>query len=239
MKKTLLVFSLLIPSLVLAATYTTKRGETLSQVAQKTGTTVEELVKANPDLKLQRGQRISYSAPTAPTPTPSEPESNPSPAPTAPSPAPSDEKRFTAYITGYGYPDNDPANSNICWNSGVESRAGGTGTYDDPITMAVGYVGDKSDYPLGTKFYIPNLRAYFKVQDTCASCHAGKNGLPWLDVWHGGQGASANAVISCEEKHTGNYTVIQNPASNYAVVPGSLYQNNSCRPNYGNEIVTQ
>jgi hypothetical protein len=142
-------------------------------------------------------------------------------------------------LTGWGYPDNDPANSDTTYNSGIEGHAGGTGTYSDPISMASGYVGEKSDYPYGTMFYVPNMRAYFKVVDTCASCHVGNGGLVWLHLWHGGQGANTSSVISCEENHTDNYLVIQNPANNYAVVPGPLYQNGVCRTNFGNTIITQ
>ena len=48
-----------------------------------------------------------------------------------------EEIRTTIYDTLFGYPDNTPANSSILSNGG---QAGGTGTFNDPITMASGYV---------------------------------------------------------------------------------------------------
>jgi hypothetical protein len=48
------------------------------------------------------------------------------------------EIRFVAYTTGYGYPDNTPAGNAIS-NPIIHSGAGGTGTYADPITLAVGH----------------------------------------------------------------------------------------------------
>jgi len=241
MKKPLILF-LLIPMFAFAATYTTKRGDTLSDVAQKTGVTVEQLAAANPNLKIERGQKITYPNP-APTNTPNpepqlEPQTEPESDPISESTG--DEIGFTAYLTGWGYPDNDPRNSDTTYNSGILGHAGGIGTYEDPISMAVGYVGEESDYSYGTMFYVPNLRAYFQVVDTCASCHKGQNDLVWLDLWHGGQGSRRSSVISCEESHTGNYLVIQNPAPNYAVIAGPLYDSrNGCRPNFGDMIVME
>jgi hypothetical protein len=90
-----------------------------------------------------------------------------------------------AYTTGYDYWDNTPAGSAIISDPILHKRAGGTGTYADPITLAVGHsiIGGKDilDYPAGTKFYIPNLRRYFIVEDTCGDgpspqteeCHIG------------------------------------------------------------------
>jgi hypothetical protein len=139
---------------------------------------------------------------------------------------------FTAFLTAYASGDNDPKGTTTTYISGIEGNAGGTGTYQNPITMAVGYVGEKPDYPAGTKFYIPNLRRYFVVQDTCASCHKGKGGLPWLDVYVGDY--SGPGSIQCEESITGNFKVIQNPISTYPVVPGSIYNGSKCSAQYGN-----
>lgn len=135
---------------------------------------------------------------------------------------------FTAYLTGFGYPDNTPQNSDIINNSGHEAHAGGTGTYDDPITLASGYVGQTSDYAYGTMFYIPNVQAYFIITETCASCHSDSK-LPHFDQWVGGVGANAGQTVACEARLTGNYTVIQNPISTYPVTKGALFSNGVCR----------
>jgi hypothetical protein len=87
--------------------------------------------------------------------------------------------------------------------------AGGTGTYSDPITLAVGHSiingKDIGDYAYGTKFYVPNLRKYFTAADACGDgntpqagpCHTGFNGHVWLDLYVGG--SLANGVLSCED----------------------------------------
>jgi len=161
-------------------------------------------------------------------------------------PAPAGEDRYTAYITGYTWFDNTPPGSSAVSNSVIHSVAAGTGTYADPITMAVGHVINGSthtlDYPAGTRFYIPNFRRYFIVEDTCGDgptpqngpCHLNTRhpGYPQLDIWLGGEGRSASAANSCANAITDLHLVIQNPASNYVVVPGSVYTP-PCTQQYG------
>src|SRR4051812_38674485 len=78
---------------------------------------------------------------------------------------------ITAYLTGYTYYDNTPHQSVTVSNPVIHQTAGGTGTYTDPITLAVGHTitngQDVLDWPPGTIFYVPNLRKYFIVEDTC------------------------------------------------------------------------
>jgi hypothetical protein len=148
--------------------------------------------------------------------------------------ATSNETSFTAYITGYGWPDNTPPSAEIS-NPVIHKSAGGAGTYTDPITIAVGHSiisgKDILDYPQGTKFYIPALRRYFIVEDTCGDggapqngpCHTGYKGYAWLDAWVGGQNQNSSSVLSCEDSITALHKIIKNPASNYAVVPGPIF----------------
>jgi hypothetical protein len=160
----------------------------------------------------------------------------------------SNEIRMSAYITGYGWPDNTPPGGAV--SDGVlHQTAGGVGTFNDPITVAVGHsiIGGKDilDYPAGTKFYMPYLRRYFIVEDTCGDgdtpqngpCHIGYEGHVWLDIWVGGEGASESAVYKCQEAITDVHLVIQNPASNYAVTSGPVF-NNGCSAQYGDTVVT-
>ena len=49
------------------------------------------------------------------------------------------ERRFNIFLTGYSYWDNTPPGSAAIARPVVHRRAGGTGTYSDPITIAVGY----------------------------------------------------------------------------------------------------
>lgn len=136
-----------------------------------------------------------------------------------------------AYTTGYGWPDNSPPGTIV---SGPAGNAGGTGTFVDPITIAVGYVGSVPDYPYKTKFYIPNLRKYFVVEDTCAECHRAPSGAStWVDMWTGGNGTNNAGVLACEDAVTGNHTIIRNPDANRAVVPGALYHGTTCAAQFG------
>lgn len=182
--------------------------------------------------QTQRHERITQK----PT-----PEVNPQPV-TAPIPAPQNpssngsEKQILAYITGYSYYDNTPPGSTDISNGVLHSKAGGTGSFTDPITLAVGHVisgsKDTLDYAAGTRFYIPDLRRYFMVEDTCGDgnspqsgpCHTGYQGHPWLDVYVG-QGASKSASDACMDKITEIHEVLINPAPNYPVVVGDIASN--------------
>lgn len=179
---------------------------------------------------------------TTPTPTPP-PAPSPTPTPPpAPAPQPtSGEVTKQIYNTFFGWPDNTPNNSSELSTGG---SAGGTGTYNDPITAASGWIqsGGKEilDFPYGTKFYVPSEKKYFSIQDQCGdppspqskACHtitdsAGKGAAAQIDLWAGGVGSrkgtsAGNAVERCEEAHTRINTVIFNPSPNYPVVPGQV-----------------
>jgi len=140
-----------------------------------------------------------------------------------------------ALTTGYGWPDNSPPGNAIS-DPVLHSGAGGTGTYADPITIAVGYVGSTHDYPAGTRFYIPNLRKYFITEDTCTACHNTPSGAStWVDMWVGGNGTNNAGVLACEDTLTGNHTIILKPDANRVVVSGPLYNgaNGTCAAQFG------
>lgn len=185
-----------------------------------------------------------------PTPLPGSPGS---PSPGSPAPPPgSHTQNVTAYITGYDIYDNTPPGSPVISNPVIHQVAGGTGTYQDPITVAVGHSiingQDILDWPAATRFYIPNLRRYFIVEDTCGDgptpqngpCHnlstADPGAQTWLDVWADGTQMSSSAATNCEDNITHNQLVIKNPPSSYAVVPGSI-AGASCTSQYGNTVV--
>jgi hypothetical protein len=157
-----------------------------------------------------------------------------------------------AYTTGYGWPDNTPPGGAIA-SPCIHQTAGGTGTYADPITIAVGHsiTGsvDTLDYPACTIFYIPNVRRYFIVEDSCGdgndpqaeACNVGypSGTTTWVDMWVGGQGGNSSAVLNCESFLTDTngvaHLIIENPANDYVVVPGPLFGlNGQCTAEYGN-----
>ena len=81
------------------------------------------------------------------------------------------EQQMDVFLTGYSYWDNTPRASAAIARPVVHTQAAGTGTYDDPITLAVGHSihFDRSfmDFPTGTRFYVPRLRKYAIVEDLC------------------------------------------------------------------------
>ena len=175
-------------------------------------------------------------------------KTTPPPPPVATS-TPSGEIRFEAYNTLYASYDNTPKGSTETDLGGHTGTAGGTGTYADPVTLAVGgsIINGKEidDYAYGTKFYIPAFRKYFIATDFCGDGNAPQNepchkseepGKPQLDLYAGTTNNSA--VLACEDADTGDHLMIENPASNYAVVAGSIY-NGTCETPLGDTVVTQ
>lgn len=182
-------------------------------------------------------------------------ESVPAPA----KPPKSKEVRLTAYLTSYTWWDNTPAGSRIIAfrrSDGfptLHDIAGGTGTYADPITVAVGHVIengiDTPDFAPGTRFYIPNVRAYFITEDTCGDgdtpqnkpCHSLRAADPgadvWLDMWIDGEGVSREEADACARALTANHLVIRDPLPDYAVSAGPIISGSTCRKQYGDTLV--
>ncbi|MBI1218123.1 MAG: hypothetical protein GC186_06200 [Rhodobacteraceae bacterium] len=141
---------------------------------------------------------------------------------------------MTVYLTGYSYWDNTPPGSAQISKPVVHQRAGGTGTYADPLTIAVGHTiagGVQTlDYAPGTRFYISRLRKYAVVEDVCGDgthpqdgpCHTGYQGHPWLDLYVGGARATAAITTACARRITALQTIIVNPRPGYPVAQGDV-----------------
>ncbi|MCB1488930.1 MAG: hypothetical protein KDJ88_15925 [Bauldia sp.] len=150
------------------------------------------------------------------------------------------ERSFEAYVTGYSYWDNTPPGSTAISKPVVHASAGGSGTYEDPITIAVGHAirGGRQflDYPPGTRFYIASLRKYAIVEDVCGDgptpqngpCHSGHRGLPWLDIYVDGAQGGRSAAADCASRITAVHLLIENPAPDYPVVAGAISET-GCR----------
>lgn len=144
------------------------------------------------------------------------------------------ETSFNIYLTGYSYWDNTPPGSAEISKPVIHRKAGGKGTYSDPITIAVGHtiIGSRQtlDYRAGTRFYIPSLRKYVIVEDVCGDgrrpqdgpCHTGRNGLPWLDIYVDGRRSASSSATQCARRITSVQKIIMNPGRDYPVVSGSL-----------------
>ena len=143
-------------------------------------------------------------------------------------------KNFSIYLTGYTYWDNTPPGSAEIARPVLRQRAGGTGTWASPITIAVGHsiVNGRQtlDYPAGTRFYLPRLRKYAIVEDVCGDgpnpqggpCHTGHNGHPWLDIWLGGKGLSAQESDACARRITAVQPAIIHPPRDLPVQAGEI-----------------
>ncbi|MET4096757.1 hypothetical protein [Arthrobacter sp. UYCu712] len=161
-----------------------------------------------------------------------------------------------SYTTAYTWFDNTPVGSLDISHPMVHKTAGGAGTYEDPVTIAVGHSletgSDVLDFPAGTRIYLPDVRRYFVVEDTCGDgptpeegpCHSGAdehgNASIWLDMWIGGEGESASFAKECTQDVTGVRTAVFNPADNYEVAPGyGVMHDGECDTGYGSERVTK
>lgn len=145
------------------------------------------------------------------------------------------EVRFRTYLTGYSWWDNTPPGSAAIARPVIRHRAGGTGTYDDPITLAVGHRIrhgiQRMDFPAGTRFYFPAIRKYAIVEDVCGDgprpqlgpCHIGHKGYPWLDIYVGARSGNPNAANRCMRSITGLQDAILNPRRGHPVVPGEIF----------------
>ncbi len=111
----------------------------------------------------------------------------------------------STFLTFYGWYDNTPPGAGISYPQ-IHSTAGGTGTYSDPITFAT----DSSEQPPGTVVYVPRVKKYFIMEDSCEECSAdwtghgpnGGPGLRHLDLWLGGKGGDEMKAIDCEDALT-------------------------------------
>jgi hypothetical protein len=201
------------------------------------------------------GTPMAVPAPAA-APAGGAPASKPAPAPVLPA-STSERIVTTAYTTAYTWHDNTPAGSATISHPILHKTAGGTGTYAAPITIAVGHskaTGQSVlDFPAGTRIYLPSVRRYFIVEDTCGDgndpqggpCHQGvnangTNSTIWIDMWIGGASMSASGADNCAAKVTDVNTAVFDPASNYAVAPGAgVIHDGICDAGYGNALVKQ
>lgn len=150
------------------------------------------------------------------------------------------ERTFTAYLTGYSWWDNTPRGSAAIARPVIHRRAGGTGTYEDPVTLAVGHViqgrRQTMDYPAGTRFYIASLRKYAIVEDVCGDghrpqdgpCHSGYRGHPWVDIYVDGRRAGEGASDRCMYNITGLQQIRIHPRRGLPVNAGPITES-GCR----------
>lgn len=132
------------------------------------------------------------------------------------------EQRLDAWITGYTFWDNTPPGSAAIARPVIHDAAGGVGTWEDPITIAVGRGHAGWHYAPGTRIYLEGLEKYAVVEDLCGACGTGRSGRPHLDLYIGGQNTSARTANACAMKITAVQAIVVNPAPGYTVAPGEV-----------------
>ncbi|WP_125725933.1 hypothetical protein [Kibdelosporangium aridum] len=123
-------------------------------------------------------------------------------------------------INFYGARTNSPSGSRaIAYTNVMHGQAGGTGTFDDPITFAAG----TDRYQPGTKIYVPDLKRYFILEDLCPQCSG-----TTINVWTGSANDSGSVDCQRSLSRNGSWSYEVGPPAGRAVVPGDLYQNGRC-----------
>lgn len=118
--------------------------------------------------------------------------------------------------TFYGWPDNSPPGAGTAYDCGRGYTAGGSGTYDDPLTFATA----PGEFNQCEVIYSSYLKKYLVFQDTCDQCTTDwSSGQYHTDIWTGSStsGGGQNQ-IDCEDNLTpNNQQVVRSPASNLPV----------------------
>jgi len=146
------------------------------------------------------------------------------------SPSSTAQTAQSVWETFYAAIDNDPPGSlDIAYPApqGMHTRAGGIGTYADPITLA----SDARWLPIGIRVYAPRWRKYYIMEDECVECEAdwSANHFHHVDLFM--PPSLGAGVLACEDAATKdqaeNDIIILNPGPNYAVDPTPLYTDTS------------
>jgi len=128
----------------------------------------------------------------------------------------------SSYVTFYGFDDNDDGDGAHLGTSIIshatihESANEDLGTYERPGTLAT----EINFVPPGTIVYVPALKRYYVMEDTCRECS--KDWLlsrPHVDLYVSGTGPE---LAACEDRLTMESTkIIINPSPDLPVKSGS------------------
>jgi 3D (Asp-Asp-Asp) domain-containing protein len=144
----------------------------------------------------------------------------PTTTPTAAPPSGSAATYVTHELTFYGYPDNDPPGAGIALPT-IHSKAGGTGTYADPVTFA----SAPGEFKAGAILYVPFLKKYVIMEDTCAQCTSDWSaGKRHIDVWMNSDATNGAKLLSCQYAWTRDAVDVElSPPEGRPVDPTPLF----------------
>lgn len=105
-------------------------------------------------------------------------------------------------------PDNGGGGTGIAHDCGRGYNAGGSGSFNDPLTMA----SVPGKYNKCEVVWAPYLKKYLRNEDDCATC-----GGTQVDIWTG-SGGNPGAQQSCERRLTPDrgHNIIRFGASSHA-----------------------
>jgi hypothetical protein len=105
--------------------------------------------------------------------------------------------------------------------------AGGTGTYDDPVTFAT----DSDEEPPGTVIYVPAYLKYAIMEDACSDCsNAWTSSMTYaFKFWLASDARSdPRAVLQCERTWARSMTAVEvNPPPGRMVDTTPLFDTQS------------
>lgn len=135
-------------------------------------------------------------------------------------PASAAPERMSGVVTFYSALDKSPLGSLlIAFPTILHGLAGGSGSYDDPVTFAAA----PGTFRPGTRIYVPDLQRYFVLEDRCASC-----GGTHIELWTGS--ALDDGIRTCAARlgaqETRSYLV--DPPQGLPVKAGPLYDGGAC-----------
>lgn len=178
----------------------------------------------NPDItgiiiEVPEHTSSSYPSPHASTPKES-PKKNskkttrPTAIPTITQPE-GETQEIQGQLTFYGSYDNDPKGSTVISDPVIHKEAGGTGSYEDPLTFAS--PEGEGAYKKGQIIYVPALQKYYIKEDKCAVSWTAPDGcgeVTHVDLYIGNPSATKD-VTECEDTLTPDdkvkVTIILNP----------------------------
>jgi hypothetical protein len=126
-------------------------------------------------------------------------------------------------LSGYSFQDNQGGNNSTISCPQIHQQAGGTGTYQDPITVASGghSGGTSADgIKCGDRFYLPSVQRYVIVEDTG---NTPNKSMPHLDMY-----VADDPHKTCMDKISGTVTAIPNPPPGLPVLAGPIGDHGSC-----------